>query len=357
MTFSSKQTLSARRRARGFTLVELLVVIAIIALLVSILLPSLRKAREQAKSIACAANTRHVGQSVTIYQSKSDGTYPASYVYPYHELGYWHPQLQDPTHPFGYVHWSYSIYGKGKGEVDDKAFQCPAMYNGGAPRTNPGPDAENWEPGQIDQDGNSGPDAGAVEDKQAPRMSYAANAAIIPRNKFNEELSGGRRTNRFVNDSKLTRPGDTILAAEFFDNWQAVSVKNGNTYLVKSHRPINPFFHIGSGFNEYDADGDGFVYGLNDGREMHGILPLQDVIKQGDILDHSSGVSQVNAVGRHHPGGDKKYGGTANFLFSDGHSDRMTVWESVHNKKWGDAYYSLDKYTEVINYRYFPNEP
>lgn len=84
------------KRTAGFTLIELLVVIAIIALLVSILLPSLKTAKELAKSAVCMSNTKSIGTALFLYANDSNGYIPSGYAsnaYLNYFDNFWHTRL------------------------------------------------------------------------------------------------------------------------------------------------------------------------------------------------------------------------------------------------------------------------
>jgi prepilin-type N-terminal cleavage/methylation domain-containing protein len=63
-------------RRNGFTLVELLVTVSIIAVLMSIMLPSLRSARAGAKRVVCSSNIRQIGVGLWNYWTENNGTVP-----------------------------------------------------------------------------------------------------------------------------------------------------------------------------------------------------------------------------------------------------------------------------------------
>jgi len=79
---------------RGFTLVELLVVIGVIALLISILIPALSRARAQANQIKCMSNLRELYTFTQLYATDNrDYWMPANAVNGYWEAGDWYGQL------------------------------------------------------------------------------------------------------------------------------------------------------------------------------------------------------------------------------------------------------------------------
>jgi prepilin-type N-terminal cleavage/methylation domain-containing protein/prepilin-type processing-associated H-X9-DG protein len=114
------------KNKNGFTLIELLVVIAIISLLVSILLPSLQKAKEIAQNAVCRSNLRQIGLGVILYSAENDGSLPGP--------GSFHfPWKAPDSNGWRLVPYLVPTYIPGKAELDTltqldvPAVRCPSQ--------------------------------------------------------------------------------------------------------------------------------------------------------------------------------------------------------------------------------------
>ncbi|NLW85816.1 MAG: type II secretion system protein [Planctomycetes bacterium] len=95
------------KRRQAFTLIELLVVVAIISLLVSILLPSLQKAKELANTTICKTNMKNIGAALSFYIDDYNGNIPDADAESWGGNDVWKYVVQRHT------------------EVDEGVFWCP----------------------------------------------------------------------------------------------------------------------------------------------------------------------------------------------------------------------------------------
>lgn len=73
---------------RGFSLVELLVVVAVMALFISLLVPTLRRAQSDANTVVCLSNLRQLGNAAQLYTAQSQGYFPPAYYNPMTDFWY-----------------------------------------------------------------------------------------------------------------------------------------------------------------------------------------------------------------------------------------------------------------------------
>lgn len=102
------------KKTRNFTLIELLVVIAIIAILASMLLPALQKARESGRGASCVNNMKSLGTTMSMYADAYNGFAPAI------------SGKYRSDKPGNNCNWSYALSNNGFLSEGDKIFYCPS---------------------------------------------------------------------------------------------------------------------------------------------------------------------------------------------------------------------------------------
>jgi prepilin-type N-terminal cleavage/methylation domain-containing protein/prepilin-type processing-associated H-X9-DG protein len=341
-----------RKRLNGFTLVELLVVIGIIAILISVLLPALGRARQASYAIKCASNLRSIGQALALYTAENKGSFPAAYIYVGHRIS---GRVQTPAEPSeGYIHWSSYLFRGGQpgdrtaylGTKGWEIFQCPSLENGGQPPTNTY--ADNRDTGMAVQYPN-------VIDQQAPRCAYTVNEAIMPRNKFMVGFQSAgdpvtQRPYRYVRLGGIRRPSNVILATEYNSDWHVVSgTPLGQEGPAKSHRPVHGFRQTidGASLDMYSVPvGMGTFRSASlssgGGSSPSGFRIIR--AKPSDLnarpVPGTAMKSMLDLVGRNH--GNKPETARTNFLYADWHVETKTINETLTPKfQWGETFYSL----------------
>jgi prepilin-type N-terminal cleavage/methylation domain-containing protein/prepilin-type processing-associated H-X9-DG protein len=330
------------RKSGGFTLVELLVVIGIIALLISVLLPALNKARASANAVKCSSNLRSVGQGFSMYLAENKGCFPVAYVYNTTHPNGTGPRLPDvgggtaADRTYGYTHWTWYIFNSAsKSSVKQDAFTCPSLTDGGLPPTNP-------RPGDEVSGQNREPSTNAdAYDNQVSRTAYTVNEAIIGRNKFNALVAPAGDKNHYYQYVKAVRVREssaTILATEFTENALIVSADDGggnqtSNGVIKSHRPVHGTLNIaGGGLDLTDYAPSGGALNRSIAAAVTAV-PLE--VRPGDAIN-----TRLAWVGRNHGKGKTA---KTNFLYCDGHVETKTIEETLapSHYEWGKKLYSI----------------
>ena len=216
--------LQRRQALHGFTLIELLVVIAIISLLVSILLPSLQKAKELARQVVCATNLRSQSLGLAMYAGDEDGKYPLQF----NEVN----QIGGGAGTYlGYIYgidsasvWKWGSYCtlERNEYIDPGILFCPANNGYGSV-------AENWPGPDLTSNSNSG-------DRYCGNYKYfgGESFALFVHPAYIGDLPSSWAWTP-ISPAKVEDPLDWFLAADYHYLWEH-STYNGNHELQGNNR-------------------------------------------------------------------------------------------------------------------------
>jgi prepilin-type N-terminal cleavage/methylation domain-containing protein/prepilin-type processing-associated H-X9-DG protein len=205
----------------GFTLIELLVVISIISILIAILLPALRQAREASRSTACQVKLRSIGMAQQVYSGDNKDYLP-------YLIFNWSGGL--PC--WGTFMWSYL-------NENEQAFKCPSFSE----------KTPQW----------------IIDNNRLGVNTYGVNLRAMDSMTYDNDLDGNKGSRR---NADIIRAGEKILNVEAWNTYNAIGWSRDRTgwsfnsgYVVgykyganASGSPRNGEYHLG-GSPYYYADG------------------------------------------------------------------------------------------------------
>ena len=309
---------------KAFTLIELLVVIAIIAILAAILFPVFAQAKAAAKKTQALAHAKQIGTAEQIYLTDNDDVYQPAYIYRL-------PNGPGALDASGINHWSGVLQPYVK---NFDMFRSPEDPSGGLAPTN-------WDdrPGGTNNLGYGGgssvsftPGTG-IQDLQAPRISFTANEAIMPRPRGGVGGTTIGQPQNVVSATSLNSVAGTILITDFSNFPRAVSGSGPGGTTNKSHRPTDAWALDAAGTIPYDTSltNNSPIYALSSTAAKAIFAQQQTVPLGGGTLPH---IVYANSG---------RYTGVVNvYVYADTHAKAKNVYQTLSCDafEWGDKAYN-----------------